>query len=175
MKFDDSDKDYFLHNFDGDDSSSRQPSDAPSRPQSVSSDTGERNSPSFNFGETPQTRPSVKPRKRRHGWLWFFLIIAVLLGVTVYVRYFVPYVTESRTSGYVTLVEKRGIVFPTFEGEMVSESLLNDTSRVEYGTCRLYPRTLTAYSPPLFFIKIHSQQRKIRNFELQNHTSRRFP
>ena len=130
MKFDDSDKDYFLHNFDGDDSSSRQPSDAPSRPQSVSSDTGERNSPSFNFGETPQTRPSVKPRKRRHGWLWFFLIIAVLLGVTVYVRYFVPYVTESRTSGYVTLVEKRGIVFPTFEGEMASESLLNDTSRV---------------------------------------------
>ena len=35
MKFDDSDKDYFLHNFDGDDSSSRQPSDAPSLPLSL--------------------------------------------------------------------------------------------------------------------------------------------
>ena len=32
--------------------------------------------------------------------------------------------------GFVTLVEKRGIIFHTFEGEMVSESQLADTQRV---------------------------------------------
>lgn len=52
------------------------------------------------------------------------------MGVTVYVRYFTPYVTDSRATGYITNVERRGIFFKTFEGEMISEAALTDTTRV---------------------------------------------
>ena len=54
----------------------------------------------------------------------------MILAVTVGIRYFVPYVTESKVTGYVTLVEKRGIICRTFEGEMVSESQLADKGNV---------------------------------------------
>lgn len=135
MKLDDTGKDYFLHDFESNDEQTpaRNPEESL---QPVSEGERETAAPSFDFGggsgngETPRPAVSEKPRKRHHFKAWFFTILALLLAVTVYVRYFVPYVTESRSTGYVTLVEKRGIVFHTFEGEMVSESLLSDTSRV---------------------------------------------
>lgn len=127
MKFDDSDKDYFLHDFSAE--ANRQ-QDSESAQGSAAQQTANGN-PQFSFTDNTDGNCAEKPRKRRsRRWLWFFVIIFVLLGLTLYVRYFVPYATESRATGYVTLVEKRGIIFPTFEGEMVSESLLNDTSRI---------------------------------------------
>lgn len=133
MKFDDSEEDYFLHDF----SRKNQPSatDSNGSPALPSEADRQASAPSFDFSESgnsgggePQQPQAEK--KRGHGWLWFFLIVAVVLAVAVTIRYFVPYVTESRAIGYVTLVEKRGIVFPTFEGEMVSESQLADTTRI---------------------------------------------
>ena len=53
-----------------------------------------------------------------------------MLAVAFYIRYFVPYTSDTLTTGYITLVEKRGIFFKTFEGEMISESVLADTSKV---------------------------------------------
>ncbi|MDE7475892.1 MAG: hypothetical protein K2M71_09720 [Duncaniella sp.] len=134
MKFDDSDEDYFLHDF-SEDKKKTQP--APRQELPAQSGRGVTNRkddyPSFDFGDEPEDDeiiPSAPKMKSRRGWVWFFLIVFVVLAITVGIRYFVPYVTESNVTGYVTLVERRGIVFPTFEGEMVSESQLADTERV---------------------------------------------
>ncbi len=62
--------------------------------------------------------------------MWFFSIVIVALAATIYIRYFTPYVTDSRMTGYITNVERRGIFFKTFEGEMISETALTDTTRV---------------------------------------------
>lgn len=131
MKFDDSEEDYFLHDF----SRKNQPQSADgATPPAAPADRPA--APTFDFSDgnrpaSPQTPgPSADRPKRGHGWWWFFLIVTAVLIGAVAIRYFVPYVTESRATGYVTLVEKRGIVFPTFEGEMVSESQLADTARI---------------------------------------------
>lgn len=137
MKFDDSDKDYFLHDFDKEEENTG--SAQPQQPVLPSSADGSGQngptSPHFDFtsstpGGEPQ-QPAPAPRRRhRKGWIIFFLILFLLLAGTVTVRYFVPYITESQVTGYVTLVEKRGIIFRTFEAEMVSEGQLADTGRV---------------------------------------------
>lgn len=134
MKFDDSDEDYFLHDFSRKDRQTEEgqrhsPTPAPSDPAARPA------APTFDFSDGgsdsgPSPEHEAARRKRGHGWLWFFLVVAVVLAAALTIRYFVPYVTESRVTGYVTLVEKRGIVFPTFEGEMVSESQLADTTRI---------------------------------------------
>jgi len=134
MNFDNNDNDYFLHDFKGGDT---QPGN--SSGNSSNSSTG--NSASgFTFPETSQdtggtgyqqsTMTPTPAKRKRHGWRWFFLILLAALCVTIYIRYFVPYATESRTTGFVTRVEKRGIIFKTFEGEMISQSQLTDTTRI---------------------------------------------
>lgn len=76
---------------------------------------------------------SAKPRKRRHTGrniiLW--LIVIIVLGGTaaVWLRYYTPYV-ESQESGYITNMERRGLIFKTYEGQMITESSLTDTTRV---------------------------------------------
>lgn len=135
MNFDNNDNDYFLHDFKGGDT---QPGNSGN-----SSNSGAGNSASgFTFPETSQETggtgnqqgsSSITPtpaKRKRHGWRWFFIIMFAALCVTIYIRYFVPYATESRTTGFVTRVEKRGIIFKTFEGEMISQSQLTDTTRI---------------------------------------------
>lgn len=131
MKFDDSDKDYFLHDFSKEEQSENEAEAPSSSSVKADGDGGETRSPSFEFSDTETVKPAPRHNRRvRKFMLWFFLIVFVVLAATVTIRYFVPYVTESQVTGYVTLVEKRGIVFHTFEGEMVSESQLADTQRV---------------------------------------------
>lgn len=82
----------------------------------------------------PSDNPGDSSTRRRGRFrrviLWTVAIVAVLLAVTVYIRYFNPYVTDSRVTGYVTNVERRGIIFKTYEGEMISEASLTDTTRI---------------------------------------------
>lgn len=124
MKFDDSDQDYFLHDF------SKNKEDAPARQENGQDVNRGDRSPSFNFSDGQTGYDVPRKRKKGHGWTWFFLIVFAVLAATVGIRYFVPYVTESKVTGYVTLVEKRGIICRTFEGEMVSESQLADKGSV---------------------------------------------
>lgn len=121
MNFDDKDNDYFLHNFKEGEGESHEKSPEPTVTRPDAGGT------TIDFTTTGSVE---KPRRRRHGWRWFFFIVIVALGVTVYIRYFVPHVTESRSVGYVTNVEKRGILFHTFEGEMIMPAQLADTSHV---------------------------------------------
>ena len=127
MKFDDKGNDYFLHNFKEEQNTTTtdsQPSQNGFTFPEAGNGTGNNND-----NPTPAAQPAVKKRKR-HGWRWFFFILFVILGVAVYIRYFIPYATESRATGYVTRVEKRGIIFKTFKGEMISQSQLTDTTRI---------------------------------------------
>ena len=131
MKFDDSDNDYFLHDFSKDD---RDDNTTPPSGSEVRQDAAENavsESPAFDFTGSGTATDTVKRHKKRMKLkIYSFLIIFVILAVTVGIRYFVPYVTESQVTGYVTLVERRGIIFRTFEGEMVSESQLADTGHI---------------------------------------------
>ncbi|MEG2819743.1 MAG: hypothetical protein RR868_03225, partial [Muribaculaceae bacterium] len=43
---------------------------------------------------------------------------------------FDPYVSDAQTTGYVIRVEKRGTIFKTYEGEMISEFAIQDTSKI---------------------------------------------
>lgn len=74
------------------------------------------------------------PRKRRSMWkrrlAWLIVACAVVLGVIFWLRYVSPYATDCRVKGYVTNVEKRGLVFKTYEADVVSEQALTDTTRV---------------------------------------------
>ncbi|MDD6850635.1 MAG: hypothetical protein SPE65_08810 [Muribaculaceae bacterium] len=72
----------------------------------------------------------VKP----HRWLKFIVIVAVVALLSVggwfYYKYCSPYVVNAEKSGYILNIEKRGYMFTTFEGDMISEFAINDTSRV---------------------------------------------
>lgn len=76
----------------------------------------------------------------RRFMVWFILICITGLGVAAYLRYFNPYATDSLVSGYVTRVERRGIIFKTYEAEVISEAALTDTTR-------LYSERLTMSVP----------------------------
>ena len=86
-------------------------------------------SSSRNNSNDPES-PARKRRRRRVRLIWFFLILFAIAGTAFYIRYFIPYTSDSLTSGYITLVEKRGLFFKTFECEMISETMLADTSKV---------------------------------------------
>lgn len=148
MKWIDDKDDYFLRDFDaskdGADSQTADPSATPAgtsaaddRETSSQGSTGNE----FTFptsggsGTSAQADEAAmiarKKKSRRHRRLaWFFIIVFAVLAVAFYIRYFVPYTSDTLTTGYITLVEKRGIFFKTFEGEMISESVLADTSKV---------------------------------------------
>ena len=153
MKWIDNQEDYFLRDFDSHKEDTQgaatgqptgQNDDTEGAPVSAAdtpADTpaaGDEAPASNEFSFTPDTpvtpEPTGKPRTVRRRFrrrlAWFFIILFVVLAVAFYIRYFVPYTSDTLTSGYVTLVEKRGIFFKTFEGEMISESMLTDTTKV---------------------------------------------
>lgn len=73
---------------------------------------------------------------RRRGYMALGVII-VILGTIFYLRYLNPYVVDARTAGYVKSVEKRGIIFRTYEADVISEERLTDTTRVYSGNMML--------------------------------------
>ncbi len=71
---------------------------------------------------------------RRYPWrriiaLCVFITAAVLAAIG-WIRYFNPYAEDARVTGYITSVERRGIFFKTFEGQMITSESLTDTTRV---------------------------------------------
>lgn len=78
-----------------------------------------------------EERPRPRRRHRARRVLIVVVLIALIVGAAAfYLTFISPYATDARVSGYVTNVEKRGFVFKTYEGEMVTESALADTSHV---------------------------------------------
>lgn len=83
----------------------------------------------------PESSPEGHDAPRRHRSRLKWVITAVLvviaaLGVTVWLRYFTPYVEDARMNIYVVNVERRGLIFKTYEAEVISQAALTDTTRI---------------------------------------------
>ena len=86
--------------------------------------------------ETPEEREEremdelvvVAPRDRYRDMAMAIVAASVvLLGVLVWWTFYHPVVSEAHATGRLMKVECRGIVFKTFEAEMVSEEYITDT------------------------------------------------
>lgn len=76
------------------------------------------------------TPADSKPGHRLRKFLvWFCLLMGVALATAFYFRYISPYATDIRANGTVYNVERRGIVFKTFECSVATTSAVNDTTR----------------------------------------------
>lgn len=76
----------------------------------------------------------VSPPSRARGcrrWLVGLAVMCVVILVAIFwVRYLNPCAVEAQATGYVTNLEKRGVIFKTFEGVMATRSGINDTAAV---------------------------------------------
>lgn len=74
-----------------------------------------------------------KPRKCNR-WKRIFtgtvIILALVLGTAFWLRYMNPYVSDAKERGYVVKVEKRGHLFKTWEGDMILQSALTDSTNI---------------------------------------------
>lgn len=127
MILDDDKPDYFLESED-----TASPSGAPASPSAKPGDTIDFGSPSTTAENTGAGHDDVKPRhgKMRKVLAWTVFVGAVILGAVFYLRYCTPYVTDARLKCYVVNVEKRGLIFKTYEADVVSESAVTDTARL---------------------------------------------
>ncbi len=84
--------------------------------------------PVFDFGNPrqPDTYPDVPRRPRRVWPVYLILVLVLIIAGCVWVRWFNPYAQEARVRGYVTKVEKRGLLFKNYEGEIVTEGRVAD-------------------------------------------------
>ncbi len=86
--------------------------------------------------EATSTTPPIgpAPQKKSHAFrkflIWLTVIAAIALTAVIYIRYFNPYVTDAKVTGYITNIERRGIIFKTYEGEMISQQKLTDPNHI---------------------------------------------
>lgn len=91
-------------------------------------------------GSSGREAPQRPRRRMRRFVAWTVTVSLLVLAAIIYLRYYNPYVTDSRVTAYVASVERRGIIFKTYEADLISESALTDTSRV-------YSRNITVTIP----------------------------
>lgn len=90
--------------------------------------------------ETPATEKkgeeevSDKKKKLFMGmpkWVWYTIIVCVVvLFVAFWLRYLHPSATDSVQTGYITNIEKRGLIFHTGEGVMAAQMNFADSARM---------------------------------------------
>ncbi|MFG6382331.1 MAG: hypothetical protein K1V87_09535 [Muribaculum sp.] len=72
-------------------------------------------------------------RRRRHPMrrmiLWSVLFVLLALGIGFWVRYLNPYETDMNEVGYVVDLKKQGVIFKTWEGQMIVRSALVDSTK----------------------------------------------
>lgn len=83
-------------------------------------DPDDSDSPSKPRNDSPATE-TKKPRRRfRKFKIWTAILTVVILSAAFWIRYLNPYVVETTERGYVVELEHRGIIFKTWEGEMIT-------------------------------------------------------
>jgi hypothetical protein len=103
--------------------------DAPATPQADSRQI-QFNQPAASSSDTPGQPPRPRRHRVRNLLIWTVIIGLLVLAGVFYVRYLNPYAQEAQATGYVTSIEKRGIIFKTFEGTMATEQAMGDSTRV---------------------------------------------
>ncbi|MCM1503823.1 MAG: hypothetical protein NC127_01310 [Muribaculum sp.] len=84
-------------------------------------------------GQCPAGDPApVKPKKHRFRrfMVWVGIILLLTLAGAFWIRYINPYVIGAHERGYVVDVQYRGMIFKTWEGEMIAQKALTDTAKV---------------------------------------------
>lgn len=130
MKLDDTHPDYFVD--DGTDADATTRPAQEEAPRTISFADSTSADGARQPADTAQPAAPQRPARRRwKRFLWWTAaILIVVLGVAVYFRYFSPYIEDGRMKCYVINVEKRGMVFKTYEADVVSEQALTDTVRL---------------------------------------------
>ena len=72
----------------------------------------------------------VKPNCYKRILLWIVALFVLFVFAWAWLRYFHPSVSIAQRTGRVMEVKCEGTVFKTFEGEMISEEYVADTTRV---------------------------------------------
>ena len=64
-------------------------------------------------------------------WVWYTIMACVVvLVVAFWLRYLHPSATDSVQTGYITNIEKRGLIFHTGEGQMAAQMNFADSARM---------------------------------------------
>ncbi len=109
--------------------------DLDSKPDNFLSE--EKNEPVIKFeGGAPAEAGSPfvpeKPKKRhtmRRIFWWSVVVVVLALGIVAWVRYVNPYETDMEEHGYVVDFKRQGVLFKTWEGQMIVQSALIDSTR----------------------------------------------
>ncbi len=73
----------------------------------------------------------LKPRRKWLIWWWLVAVVFICgIALTVYLRYFSPYIEEAVQYGYVEKIERQGTFFKTYEGVLLPYKELMDTTRL---------------------------------------------
>lgn len=73
----------------------------------------------------------LKTRTRVPNWVWIAGVVVILgLVAGCWIRFFSPYVEDATQYGYVENIEKRGMIFKTYEGTLIPYKELMDTTRI---------------------------------------------
>ena len=99
----------------------------------------------------------LKRRSRVPLWVWIICALAVIgLVIGCWIRYFSPYVEDATQYGYVEGIEKRGMIFKTYEGTLIPYKDLMDTTRI-YNRDFVFsvkdPATATAIKQAMYNVK----------------------
>ena len=72
------------------------------------------------------------PKHRRHRFrnfmLWLMFLVLIAGAIAFYLRYYNPYAIDAHESGTIVNIEKRGILFKTYEADVATRSALYDES-----------------------------------------------
>lgn len=128
MIFDDSHPDYFLS-----DSSTENPATANVADGRKIEFATDGEGAGQSSGMEPSGSGTEPPRKRhllRKIIAWTVGVCVVALGIIFYLRYYNPYVVDATVDAYVVNVEKRGVVFKTWEAQVVETAAVADTTSI---------------------------------------------
>ncbi|MDE5750006.1 MAG: hypothetical protein K2H87_04475, partial [Duncaniella sp.] len=92
--------------------------------------------PVFEFDAPRRPDPLPTPPRRRVWPVYLVVVLLLVIAGCVWVRWLNPYAEEARVRGYVVKVEKRGLIFKNYEGEIVTEGRVADhTYRSDLQVC----------------------------------------
>lgn len=103
-----------------------------------SEDTGQKPVIQFGCGQKEAaagggSEGAVPCRRRRHPMrrmiLLSVLFVLLALGIGFWARYLNPYETDMNEVGYVVDLKKQGVLFKTWEGQMIVRSALVDSTK----------------------------------------------